>query len=223
MLNKSPTAAELYTRVDNGLRRMGMESTNARAFICDRAAVMTSLCNMLSATICPGIVKVDCTSHTNNNIGLAAKAPVLNRYFLFCNFVLPSNNLSCRFQAAVTTMFMHNGSLAHQIFQRETGQMKVGGGENRWFNQYEWYQQLFDIGLVNFYKVVDACHGRNCSKESVATLLDMRDPLFLRQLDVELCVMVEFGRKVCQATYLFEMDGPTIFVAHFIFAMFVCT
>ena len=126
----------------------------------------------------------------------------------------------CRFQAAVATMFMHNGSLAHSIFQRIVGQTKVGGGENRWFNVYEWYQQLHDIGIDTFYTVVEACHERKCSQESVAALLEMRDPFFLQQLKMELCVMTEFGQKVCQATYLFEMDGPTIFVSHAIFSMF---
>jgi hypothetical protein len=223
LLNKSPTAAELLTRVDNGLRRMGMDPDLARAFICDRAAVMTKLCSILSATICPGIIKVDCTSHTSNNVGLAAKATTLKKYLLevcfkFCGLTI----YLCRFQAAIATMFMHNGSLAHSIFQRVVGQPKVGGGENRWFNVYEWYQQLHDIGIDTFYTVVEACHERKCSQDSVASLLEMRGLFFLQQLDVELCVMTEFGRKVCQATYLFEMDGPTIFVSHFIFAMFEC-
>ena len=82
LLNKSPTAAELFTRVEYGLRRMGMGPDMARAFICDRAAVMTKLCAQLSATLCPGFIKVDCTSHTSNNVGLAAKAAALKKCVL---------------------------------------------------------------------------------------------------------------------------------------------
>lgn len=160
------------------------------AIMRDGAAVNGAAIRQLSFFY-PNILDVVCFSHTIDNVGSHFEFRVLELFFRHW-----------------VSLFAHSYN-AKLLWKERTGQSMRSYRETRWWSKWEIQKQVFEhFGDVEPF----LRENENLSPATRRHLLEIIDnSQDLRDLRLELGIIVDAGVHFVKATYYLEGDGPLIF------------